>query len=128
MSRNEESHEQQLFIQWTKRMAKNEPELEKLKKIFAIPNGGLRHIATASRLKLEGVKPGVPDLFFPVASRGFPGLFIEMKKKSGGVLSADQKKWRIWLKEEGYAWRKANGFEQAKAIILSYLRHNQSSI
>lgn len=122
MSRNEESFEQQKLIQWTKRMVRNNPELDCLKKIFAIPNGGFRHIATASRLKLEGVKPGVPDLFFPVASRGFPGLFIEMKKKKGGVLSANQKEWRIWLKEEGYTWRRANGFEEAKSIILSYLK------
>ena len=29
---------------------------------FAIPNGGKRNIITASKLKAEGVKKGVPDL------------------------------------------------------------------
>lgn len=114
-----ESKEQILFIQWCKR---NQEQYPKLKKIFAIPNGGLRHIATASRMKLEGVKPGVPDLFLPVASRGFSGLFIEMKRLDGGSLSGDQKKWKEWLKEENFAVVKADGFEKAKAYIKSYLK------
>ena len=31
--------------------------------LFAIPNGGLRNRATAARLRAEGVKRGVSDLF-----------------------------------------------------------------
>ena len=31
--------------------------------IFAIPNGGKRHIGTARKLKAEGVRSGVPDIF-----------------------------------------------------------------
>ena len=32
--------------------------------LFAIPMGGHRHIAVAAKLKAEGVKAGVPDIFF----------------------------------------------------------------
>lgn len=114
-----ESQEQIDFIQWCKRNQETYPEL---KKIFAIPNGGHRHIATASRLKLEGVKPGVPDLFLSVARRGFHGLYIEMKRIKGGSVSKEQKQWKIWLTEEEYAWVRADGYEKAKALIKSYLR------
>ena len=53
------------------------PELELM---YAIPNGGKRHIHTAVVLKQTGVKSGVPDIFLPVR-RGKHGLFIEMKRK-----------------------------------------------
>jgi len=48
--------------------------------IFAIPNGGLRHVATAVRMKREGVKRGVSDIFVAEPIGGFHGLWIEMKK------------------------------------------------
>ena len=57
---------------------------------FAIPNGGLRNKAVAAKLKKEGVRAGVPDLF--IANSYFNeswkevewlGLFIEMKTYKG---------------------------------------------
>ena len=62
-----------------------------LEYIFAIPNGGHRHIGTAIRLKNEGVKPGVPDLFLPVAKRNFNGLFLEIKTPKGAVSKPQEK-------------------------------------
>ena len=47
--------------------------------IFAIPNGGSRNIIEASNLKRQGVLPGVPDLFIPLAKGNYYGMFIEMK-------------------------------------------------
>lgn len=114
-----ESEEQIYFIQWCKR---NQDHIPALKKIFAIPNGGLRNKLVASRLKLEGVKSGVPDLFLPVSSKGFNGLFIEMKRIKGGVISGNQKMWKRWLEEENYSVVVAKGFEEAKKIIIDYLR------
>jgi hypothetical protein len=102
-----ESQEQIDLIQWCKRNQKKYPEL---KNIFAIPNGGKRHIATASRMKLEGVKSGVPDLFLAVAKRGYNGLFIEMKKAKGGSVSKSQKEWKNLLEKAGYAWIVGKGF------------------
>jgi len=112
-----ESQEQIIFIQWCKRNAEEYPELDE---IFAIPNGGKRHIFTASRMKLEGVKPGIPDLFLPVAKRGYHGLFIEMKKLNG-TLSEAQKKKIPKLRAQGYAVIICKGAERAKALIKSYL-------
>ena len=114
-----ESQEQIDLIQWCKRNMGKYPELEK---IFHIPNGGKRNIQTAMRLKLEGVKPGVPDLFLPVARRGYHGLFIEMKRIKGGSISKDQNKWEIWLTAEGFAWVRANGFHHARRLLKGYLK------
>ena len=113
-----ETKEQQGFMQKCKRATAEYPELAL---IFAIPNGGKRHIATASRMKLEGVKPGVPDLFFPVARKGYHGLFIEMKRIKGGSLSKDQKQWKIDLRDQGYCWFEAKGGDAAWAFIMKYL-------
>jgi len=54
--------------------------------LFAIPNGGHRHPAVASKLKAEGVRAGIPDLCLILKNRV---AFIEMKTLSG-KLSAKQ--------------------------------------
>lgn len=113
-----ESEEQIIFIQWCKRNAVKYPELDE---IFAIPNGGKRHIVTASILKLEGVKMGIPDLFLPVQKRGYAGLFIEMKKLDG-TLSIAQKIRIPKLRAQGYAVIVCKGAERAKDLIKSYLQ------
>lgn len=84
--------------------------------IFAIPNGGKRSRLLAMKLKAEGVRSGVPDLFIPSLK-----LFIEMKKPKGGLVSPTQKKWLKYLSENGYRAEVANGFEEFKRVIGSYL-------
>jgi len=39
--------------------------------IFAIPNGGKRNRIEAAKLKRQGVKPGVPDIFLPAPRDGY---------------------------------------------------------
>lgn len=75
---------------------------ERLRLLFAVPNGGWRHIRTAAYLKAEGVKAGVPDLLLPVPSAPYHGLFIEMKRK-GGTVSKNQRWWVAQLRNQGYA-------------------------
>jgi hypothetical protein len=69
--------------------------------IFAIPNGGFRFLSTARMLKAEGVRPGVPDLFLPVAAYRFNGFFIECKSVSG-QWSDNQQEWTRILNDNGY--------------------------
>lgn len=63
---------------------KSEP-IEALKWIHHIPNGGSRGSDSKSRairgarLKAEGVKPGVHDIFWPYPCGQYAGLYIEMK-------------------------------------------------
>src|SRR6056300_294656 len=65
--------------------------------IFAIPNGDKRALSVAKRLKAEGVTRGVPDLYVPAWN-----LWIEMKRKSGGRLSPEQKQIITYLQSLGH--------------------------
>lgn len=89
--------------------------------IFAIPNGGKRSKATAGKLKAEGVRAGVPDLFLPIARGRWHGLFIELKVE-GRKRSREQSLWHVKLQEQCYAvytvWDEP---EQAIRIIENYL-------
>jgi hypothetical protein len=94
--------------------------------MFAIPNGGERNKAVASRLKAEGVKPGVPDIFLPVARHGAAGLFIELKRiksvdKTKGVVSTDQTEWQKKLRGSGYWCAICYGWLEVKQLLLWYL-------
>lgn len=70
--------------------------------IFAIPNGGHRNKATAGKLKAEGVRAGIPDLFLPVARKECHGLFLELKVGSNKA-TENQMRMIDRLKLQGYA-------------------------
>lgn len=119
---SEHAHQAALFM-WLS-MAKKYDERFGL--MFAIPNGGERARAVASRLKAEGVKSGVPDTFLPVPIGSAHGLFIEMKKpkssgKRSGVVSGNQIEWANALIENGYQYFAAFDWKQARDCVLWYL-------
>lgn len=114
-----ESEEQIALFQWAEWYTGQYPELEYL---YHIPNGGLRNKATAGRLKAEGVKSGVPDVCLPVKNREHSGLYIEMKRRIGGKTSEKQKRWLEFLASQGYLTAVCNGWQEAAALILRYLR------
>lgn len=89
--------------------------------MFAIPNGGHRHIAVATKLKREGVKSGVPDVCLPVPRRSYHGLFIEMKFNKNKP-SAKQKDWIEALSEQGYFVRVCYSWQEASECIVDYLK------
>lgn len=87
--------------------------------IFAIPNGGFRHIGTARKLQREGVKPGIPDLFVPICRVGKGGLFIEMKTKKGRI-RPDQAFWIAELSHQ-YQVVVCRSLDEGIASIRTYL-------
>lgn len=89
---------------------------------FAIPNDGKRSFQTGKRFKKIGLKAGVPDLFIPMPTPQYPGLFIEMKRKRGGIISAPQRFWIEQLRTLGYCARIAKGATAAINIIEQYLK------
>lgn len=89
--------------------------------LFAIPNGGQRNLLVAAKLKAEGVRAGVPDLFLAARRSGFGGLFIEMKKPKGGRVSDNQKTMITLLEEQGYKAIVCKGWIEAKQHIENYL-------
>lgn len=88
--------------------------------MFAIPNGGKRHIATAVKMKREGVKAGIPDTFLAVARGTLHGLFIEFKAK-GGSVTPIQKAVHERLRENGYQVSVCYSMEAAKTAAIMYL-------
>jgi hypothetical protein len=76
--------------------------------IFAIPNGGLRSKSQALKLKVEGVVPGIPDLFIPAWM-----TWVEMKKEKGGVLSKEQQLMIKYLQSVNYCVIVGHGAEDA---------------
>lgn len=105
------------LLQWCAMNRDKYPELELL---HAIPNGGTRNKAEAAKLKAEGVKAGVSDLFLPVARGGFHGLYLEMKRP-GEKANAKQLKWGEKVKAQGYAFIVCDHWEKGKENLLSYL-------
>ena len=89
--------------------------------LFAIPNGGHRHIKTACDLKHEGVRSGVPDLFFAYPHKGYAGLFIEMKRRKGGRVSDGQKRYIELLRGQCYAAVVCRGCDEAFSALALYL-------
>ena len=88
--------------------------------LFAIPNGGYRTKIGAYKLKKEGVKKGVPDLFLAVPVQNYSGLFIEMKSRKGSV-SADQKKMMKMLEKQGYHCVVCRSVTEGMFEITNYL-------
>lgn len=113
-----EEQEQAYIFQWCMLMEKQYPELRLL---YHCPNGSLRDKVVALKLKRQGVKKGVPDLFLPVARGGFHGLFIELKRKKGGTVSPEQKQWLADLEAEHYRAVVCHGGEEACEVLYKYL-------
>lgn len=114
-----EHTEQVTLMQWWHLVCKGMGVPEEL--LFAIPNGGQRNIIVASKLKAEGVRAGVPDLFLAYPTRRHCGLFIEMKKPKGGRASDKQKSMLATLAENGYATAICHGWTDARTTIEEYL-------
>jgi len=120
MNHNEDKEQEALFA-WAK-------YFNELRNIFAVPNGAfLAGDATArakqmNRLKKQGLKTGVSDIFLPVAKNGKHGLFIEMKNASGkGRLSGEQKDFLSEMASAGYACAICHGAGEAIDEIKDYM-------
>lgn len=113
-----EHDEQKALISWARASEGRWPELALL---YAVPNGGLRHPATAGRLRAEGVRPGVPDLCLPVQRGGHAGLYVELKASKGRT-SAQQDWWLAELRRQGYCVAVCYGAEEAQQLIEAYLK------
>ena len=116
--RQDEHNEQVKLFAWSEWARLDWPELGLL---FAVPNGGRRDAVTGARLKAEGVKAGVPDVWLPVARQGYHGLVIELKADEKKRPTKEQERWIAELMEQGYLAVVCHGAEAAKGVLRSYL-------
>ena len=72
--------------------------------------------------KLEGVSPGVPDLFIPAWN-----LWVEMKRSVGGRLSAEQKDWISYLQDVGHCAIVCAGCNDAQEKVRQFEKGSVSN-
>lgn len=113
-----EAEIQVTLFQWFSLQSGKYPELELA---YAVPNGGSRHPLEAANLKRQGVKPGVPDICLPVPRGDYAGLYLELKRGTGGKVSENQKWWIEKLKGQGYKAVVCAGFDEASKAVLNYM-------
>jgi hypothetical protein len=95
-SRDEEHTQQVLFMARLDDLATRDPDYAlAVRRTHAIPNGGGRTRREAGRLKAEGVRAGVPDIFVAIARAKTHGMYIEMKSSTGRVRPEQ----RAWLED-----------------------------
>jgi hypothetical protein len=98
--RDLEHQEQVKIFDWAR---DHEAQYPDLRWLFAVPNWiGVHTAKQGARLKAEGRKAGVLDMWMPVRRGIWPGLAIELKVK-GNRPNADQQEWIKHLIREG--WR-----------------------
>lgn len=114
-----EHDEQVRLFEWA---AANEEEIPALRNLVAFPNGGYRPMATAAKLKQEGVKAGLPDLALFCKRGGYWALFIELKRAdhSNGC-TLEQCDWIDRLRNYGYQALVCFGAQEAIDAIQHYL-------
>lgn len=121
-SGSEDGHQSALFC-WAADSVGKYPALAWL---YAIPNGGSRHIVEATKMVASGTRSGVPDVCLPKPCEGYAGCYIELKiekrrtEKNGGV-SYEQTKWLLHLAGAGYYCKVCYGWEEARDTLVQYL-------
>lgn len=94
--------------------------------VHAIPNGGERNIAVASRMKASGARKGVWDVCLPFPRGGHPFGYIEFKvpdvkgHKNGGC-SDEQVEFGNAMAAQGAYLRVVYGWEEGLAAVVAYL-------
>lgn len=106
-----EEQEQAALVEWL--------DFKKIP-FFHIPNGGYRNKIEGARFKRLGVRAGVPDICIPLARNGYHGLYIELKRRCGSLVSPPQQHWLTLLNKNGYFAVVALGFDHARRIVEEY--------
>lgn len=118
-----EYQEQCDLFEWAELNLKKQPCL---KYMFATMNGVKLSIGQASKAKKSGNKRGVPDIILPFPSKHYHGLFIELKRSKGGVVSKEQKEFLEYLNSVGYLAVVCRGAKEAIECIVEYLSVQKS--
>ena len=86
---------------------------------YSVPNGA--DVEPHHRIKMvrEGMESGVSDL---VILKYKDALYLEMKRRKGGVWGPDQKAWKAKVEALGFQYEVAKGAKQAWIMIQEFLK------
>ena len=92
------------------------------------PNGGVSSPRQKAKFTRMNTLSGFPDLECFIAKGRYHGLYVELKRSKGGVVSANQKEILTMLDEEGYCTTVARGYDKAVEVVVQYmaLKDNES--
>ena len=113
-----ELQEQIAVFNWIRLMSMTYPVL---KYANASLNGVRLTIGQATLAKKSGLVKGYPDIFLPVKNKNYSGLFIELKRIKGGVVSQEQKDFISFLNSQGFKAVVCKGSKEAINALESYL-------
>jgi len=116
-----EAEEQRTIFSW----ARSNSALKRYPQIIFL-NGSLNGIKLTSgreagMAKQQGLVKGYPDINLPVRTGEYNGLYIELKRIKGGILSPAQKVWIEFLNSQGYKAVVCKGHLEAIKTIKNYL-------
>ena len=90
----------------------------RLRLLHVIANGAWKGTGRMEAGMAESA--GIPDMFLPVPTALFNGLYIELKVK-GGKVSGKQRAWQKRLRAQGYAAEIVIGADRAIETLTQYL-------
>lgn len=94
---------------------------------WSTPNGSYlagnkgQRVAQINKLKRTGLLPGVSDLIIFEPRGQYSAMFLEMKRDKGGKVSENQEWFLAQVEARKGFGAVANGFDEAKEIIDTYL-------
>lgn len=101
---------------------------EDLHWIHASLNGTwMRSGKLAAMSKREGLTPGIWDIFWPLRTEEYPGLYIEMKIGKN-KLTETQRKFGAWAFEQGFRIEICRNWEEAINVVCDYAEIPRLSI
>jgi VRR-NUC domain len=89
--------------------------------LLAVPMGHIRSLSAGARIRAEGGRAGVPDLFLMISTEEGAALAIEMKSPSGRM-APEQERWRRRLSQQGYAHAICRSVDEGMFAIKRHLR------
>ena len=112
-----EYEEQKTFVKW---LRDNKIKCASSGNGFALDTKN--NMMYMAKLKASGLSVGFPDL--EVFLGNGKSLYIEMKRKKGGVVSEAQKKWIDWLNDNGYSAKVCKGADEAIEYVKGEMNDN----
>lgn len=124
----QEWREQEIIFAWVRKYQQQYPELNL---VFSMPIGEKRpkvqnkngqwYCPTGQRLKMQGAKDGLPDIWCCHARHGYHGIGIELKPMRGNQPSLEQETVLRQLKEAGWFACVRYGHKQVIDTLKKYL-------